>query len=216
MPRRIAGLRAEAIIAGMAVGAGEPDEPTDALLDATSQLLAAHGLRRWSMEDVAARAGLGRATLYRRFASRDDLVHATLGREARRFFAAIAEAVAGLDTVEDQVVAGFLAGWRVVRASTLGELFATDRAAAVSLLAAAPVLELARDRPGRALPDPDRRGPPGREAADAELVAETLVRLGLSFVLMPESVIELDDTQVAQPALRRLLEPLLNWRQSGR
>jgi AcrR family transcriptional regulator len=213
--RRPSGLRAEAIIAEMAGAPAEPDEATEGLLDATSQLLAAHGLRRWSMEDVADQAGLGRATLYRRFSSRDDLVHAALGREVRRFFTAIAEAVAGVDTVEDQVVAGFLAGWRLVRGSALGELVATDGAAALSLLGAAPVLAFARAAlveryrilTGTALTS--------REAAHVELVAEALVRLGLSFVLIPDSVIDLNDPHSAQPALRRLLEPLLSWPQSG-
>jgi hypothetical protein len=49
----------------------------------------------------------------------------------------------------------------------------------------------------------------GQEAADAELVAEVLVRLGLSFLLMPVSVIDLDDPAAARPPLRRLLGPLL-------
>jgi AcrR family transcriptional regulator len=203
--RRTAGLRAEAILAGPP---GVPDGTADAVLDAATRLLATHGLRRWTMEDVAEEAGLGRATVYRRFASRDDLVHAALGREVRSFFAAVAAAVAGLDTLEDQIVEGFLSGWRAVRHSLLGELFAGDRAAAVSLFTSSAVLSLARTAlveryqmvTGTALSEP--------EAADAELVAEALVRLGLSFLLIPESVIDLDDSGAARAALRRLLGPL--------
>jgi AcrR family transcriptional regulator len=218
--RRPIGIRAEAIVAGLAGPLSEADESTDALLDATTGLLAAHGLRRWTMEDVAERAGLGRATVYRRFASRDELVHAALGREVRSFFAAIAAAVAGRKTVEDQVVEGFLTGWRVMGQSVMGELLANDRAAAVSLLTSAPVLALARAAlveryqilTGRALSD--------REASDAELVAEALVRLGLSFVLIPASVINLDDPAAARASLRRLLGPLSSpvgsRRRSGR
>jgi AcrR family transcriptional regulator len=206
--RRTPGLRAEAILAGLADPGDEPDETTDALLDATARLLATHGLRRWSMEDVAEQAGLGRATVYRRFASRDELVHAALGREVRGFFAAIAAAVTELDTPEDQLVEGFLTGWRLMRESVMGELFTTDRAAAVSLLASSTVLSLARAAlveryqivTGTTLSD--------REAADAELVAEALVRLGLSFVLVPESIIDRDDTEAARASLRRLLGPL--------
>jgi AcrR family transcriptional regulator len=208
--RRPTGLRAEVIIAGLAGPGAEADETTDALLDATSRLLAAHGLRRWTMEDVAERADLGRATVYRHFGSRDELVHAALGREARRFFAAIAAAVAGLDTLEDQVVAGFLAGWRVVRDSVVGELFASDRAAAVSLLTAAPVLALARAALVERYQIVTGRALSSGETADAELVAEALVRLGLSFVLIPESVIQLDDNESARSALRQLFGPLVN------
>jgi AcrR family transcriptional regulator len=203
--RRTPGLRAEAILAPPP---GAPDGTTDAVLDAATRLLATHGLRRWTMEDVAEEAGLGRATVYRRFATRDDLVHAALGREVRSFFAAVADAVAGLDTLEDQVVEGFLTGWRAVRHSVLGELFAGDRSAAVSLFTSSPVLTLARTAlveryqmvAGTALSKP--------EVAEAELVAEALVRLGLSFLLIPESVIDLDNTGAARAALRRLLGPL--------
>jgi AcrR family transcriptional regulator len=206
--RRAPRLRAEAIVAGLADPFAEPDETTDALLGATARLLATYGLRRWSMEEVAEQAGLGRATLYRRFASRDELVHAALGREVREFFGAIAAAVTELGTVEDQLVEGFLTGWRLMQESVMGELFTNDRAAAVSLLTSSTVLALARAAlveryqivTGAALSD--------REAADAELVAEALVRLGLSFVLIPDSVIDRDDTQAARASLRRLLGPL--------
>ena len=205
MARRTPGLRAEAILAGPA---GEPDGTSDAVLDAATRLLATHGLRRWTMEDVAEEAGLGRATVYRRFPSRDDLVHAALGREVRSFFAAVAAGVTGLDTLEDQMVEGFLTGWRAVRDSVLGDLFVSDRAAAVSLFTSAPVLALARTALTERYQVVTGATLSEREAADAELVAEALVRLGLSFLLIPESVIDLDNTQAARAALRRLLGPL--------
>ncbi len=209
MPRRVPDLRADAVLRGLDRPTSGPDGTTDALLDAAAELVAAHGLRRWSMEDVAERAGLGRATVYRRFASREELVHAALGREVRRFFAATAEAVAGLDSIEDQVIDGFLAGWRIGRDSMLGDLFASDRATAVSLLTATPVLALARTALVERYQLATGTRPAGQQAADVELVAEVLVRLGLSFLLMPVSVIDLNDTAAARPALRRLLGPLL-------
>jgi AcrR family transcriptional regulator len=209
MPRRVPELSLEAIVAGLGCAGGAADDATTAMLDATSFLLASYGLRRWTMEDVAERAGLGRATVYRRFESRDELVHAALGRDARRFFAAVAEAVADLDTFEDKVVDGFLVGSVRARQSVMGALFASDPAAALSLLTAAPLLDLARAAlveryqivTGRQLSD--------REAADATLVAEALVRLGLSFVLLPGSVIDLDRPETARQSLRRLLGPWL-------
>jgi AcrR family transcriptional regulator len=209
MPRRVPELTVEAILAGLDHTDGPVDGATSAMLDATSSLLASYGLRRWTVEDVAERAGLGRATVYRRFESRDELVHAALGREARRFFAAVAEAVADLETVEEKVVEGFLVGSAGARRSVMGALFASDPAAARSLLTAAPLLDLARAAlveryqivTGSELSDPD--------AADAALVAEALVRLGLSFVLMPGSVIDLERPETARASLRRLLGPLI-------
>lgn len=47
-----------------------------AILDAVAALIEAHGLTRLTMSEVAKRAGIGRATLYRHFADIDALVHA--------------------------------------------------------------------------------------------------------------------------------------------
>jgi AcrR family transcriptional regulator len=47
-----------------------------AILDATLELLAERGLEGVSIEVVAARAGVGKATIYRRWASRDEVVAA--------------------------------------------------------------------------------------------------------------------------------------------
>ena len=77
------------------------------------------------------------------------------------------------------------------------------------MLTATPVLALARTALVERYQHATGTRPAGQKAADAELVAEVLVRLGLSFLLMPVSVIDLDDTAAARPALRRLLGPLL-------
>jgi AcrR family transcriptional regulator len=203
-------------VRGLAGPTSDTDETTDALLDAAAELLSTHGVRRWSMEDVAERAGLGRATVYRRFASREQLVHSALGREVRRFFAATAAAVARSDPIEDQVIDGFLAGWRIGRNSMLGSLLASDRTTVVSILTATPVLTLARAALVERYQMMTGTRLASQEATDAELVAEILVRLGLSFLLQPASVIDLDDPAAARPALRRLLGPLLTTPVAGR
>ena len=54
------------------------------LLDAALEVAAMHGLNRLSVGDVAKRAGLSRPTLYKHFASRDELVSQMVLREAGR------------------------------------------------------------------------------------------------------------------------------------
>ena len=49
-----------------------------AILAAALELMAEHGVRDLRMEDVAERAGVGKATIYRRHRSKDDLVTAAL------------------------------------------------------------------------------------------------------------------------------------------
>ena len=59
-----------------------PIAPTteDRILDATERLLAAMGLRKMTMEDVATEAGLTRRTVYKYFGSKQELALASIDR----------------------------------------------------------------------------------------------------------------------------------------
>lgn len=188
------------------------DAASDALLDAASALLAEHGARHWSVEDVAERAGVGRATVYRRFASRDDLMKAAVTRDAQRFFGAVADSVHGCESLEDKVVHGFLNGVRLALASPLGSLLRRDPAASMSLLASESLLRAATD----ALTDRYEailgHPLPASERADAEVSAEALVRLGLSFVLIPGVAVDTAHPSEALSRLAGILRPLLTAR----
>ena len=61
-------------------GPGRPRsvEADKAILDATLVLLAEVGPTALSVEEVASRAGVGKTTIYRRFATKDDLIVASL------------------------------------------------------------------------------------------------------------------------------------------
>jgi AcrR family transcriptional regulator len=54
------------------------------ILDAAAELLEQHGYRRVSIDDVAARAGVGKGTVYLHWATREALFWAVLQREAMR------------------------------------------------------------------------------------------------------------------------------------
>src|SRR6266508_4875593 len=49
-----------------------------AILEATLELIAERGIHEFRTEDVAARAGVGKGAIYRRFRSKDDLVTAAI------------------------------------------------------------------------------------------------------------------------------------------
>ncbi|HJR25414.1 MAG TPA: helix-turn-helix domain-containing protein, partial [Acidimicrobiales bacterium] len=88
MARRRLTIELGPIVDGATSGP-EPDDVATAMLDAAEALLRRHGLHRWSVDDVAERAGLGRTSVYRRFASKDDLVHGVLARELRAAIGAV-------------------------------------------------------------------------------------------------------------------------------
>lgn len=107
----------------------------DRLLDATLDVASTHGLSRLSMGDVAKRAGLSRQTLYKHFASREELVSQTVLREAGRL---VEGALAAADGVDDPLLAleGSIAeALRQVRGHPLlDRLVATEPEALLPLL----------------------------------------------------------------------------------
>src|SRR5687768_3589395 len=68
---------------GDAVGARQMGRPRDAradraILEATLELIAELGVHGFRTEDVAARAGVGKGAIYRRYRSKDELVAAAV------------------------------------------------------------------------------------------------------------------------------------------
>ena len=199
MPRRRATIGLGPLVAGLAT---DP-EAAGEVLDAAEALLRTYGLRRWSMDDVADRAGVGRTSVYRLFESRDALVHAVLARELRRTFSAI-EAVASLhDALEDKVVEAGLVALAALRASVVEGLLRSDPATFLPFLTtgAGPLLAIARQQilaGGRGL------------GLDLDpTMAEVAARLGLSFILTRDTVVPVDDEEEARSTLLRFVRPLL-------
>ena len=85
------------------------------ILRAAVEAAAVHGVSRLSVADVAKRAGLSRPTLYKHFASRDDLVAAAVHREAGAMVAAVDAVVEGIDDPRAALEAGVLSALRLVR-----------------------------------------------------------------------------------------------------
>ncbi|POX51178.1 TetR family transcriptional regulator [Streptomyces sp. Ru71] len=68
----------------------------DRLLDAAEQLFYAEGIRAVGVERILAESGVGRASFYRHFAAKDDLVVAVLQRRDQAWRAWLAERVEAL------------------------------------------------------------------------------------------------------------------------
>jgi len=89
------------------------------ILDAFVAAASLHGVARLSMADVARQAGLSRPTLYRYFASRDDLTAAAVLRDATRLTRQVLDAVAPVDDPAEALETGVLVTLELLAAHPL-------------------------------------------------------------------------------------------------
>lgn len=179
------------------------------VLDAALELAAGSGFRHLTMDDVARKARVGRMTVYRRFGSRQALIDALAVRECRRCLEQIAAALDPGEAMADRLVSLFTATLGVIREHPLLERLA--RVEPGSLLH-----ELTRDDSAvfrlvhQFLSALIREGQASGDliAGDPDVLAELGVRLGASFVLIPHSVLPLDDEPATREAVLALLAPL--------
>lgn len=165
---------------------------SDHILDAALALAAASGIKNLTMDDVARRAGVGRMTVYRRFGTRDALTDALAGREARRCLAEL-DAASPVDApLEEQVVAGFTTAIRLSQEHPLlARLARVEPDTVLETFTTGPLFALCVDY----LADRLRRM--HADPAPAEL----LVRIALSFVLLPDTQLDVDQAARSLTAL---------------
>ncbi|TCO65812.1 TetR/AcrR family transcriptional regulator [Actinocrispum wychmicini] len=187
------------------------DESTVRILDAALEVYEEFGLRRSSVDDVARRAGLGRATVYRRFPQKGDLIAAVGLREVERFLDAVDVEISKAPSAEERMITGFVAVVRGLRRHPLlNRLLSSEPEAILPglTLSGGPVIALARSY----LVDKIRAD---QDAGllpffDAEPLAEMLARLIHSMVLTPEGCIPCEDEREMRAFARTYLVPWLN------
>lgn len=150
-------------------GSAAPNDPEAArerLIDAAEACFRRYGLMKTTVEDVATAAEVSRATVYRYFADRDELILAVLLREAERFLERLRRRVAKQPDLGQALVAGVLYTMKSVNSDeNLALLFAPEAVGTTSAIAGAsaalfsitgdflrPIFESARAR-GELRPD---------------------------------------------------------------
>ena len=198
-----------------ALAAAGTEVPADAtserILDAALELVGASGLRHLTMDDVAARAGVGRMTVYRRFGDRDRLVDALAIRESRRCLAEIDATVDPGAPIDEQIAQGFLTSLRLIRDHPVLDRFARhepETALAALNQDGAVIFAISRAFVAERIRDAKSRGLLGD--LDPEIAAELLIRLGFSFLLMPATALPLDDDERLRRIARELIAPVLS------
>ncbi|MHA6794324.1 TetR family transcriptional regulator [Pseudonocardia bannensis] len=171
----------------------------DAVLDAAGRTVLEVGWQAARMADIAAAVGVSRQTLYAEFGSKQALMQALVVREAQRLVEALG---AVLQDHPDDAGAAVRAGCEfVLRRSRADDLVKTivsgpDETELLPLVTteAAPIVGLI----SRAFTDHFGRCRPGTEQRRAELVGDTLARLIITHVLLPDHAVEFAAEGIAE------------------
>ncbi len=194
-----------------ATAAGEQlDVQAERLLDAARAQLTEFGLRRTSLDDIARAAGLGRATLFRRFPTRDALMRALALREAQAAISRVDAQVAGVQDPEAHLVAALLTVIdEITQNGLLQRLLVTDAEQMLPLLTGrgTPIVAMGCDYIAGNL----RRIQSGGAVltGDPDVLAEVLARLVLSLALSPDGVIPLDAPERLDEVARTTFVPMI-------
>lgn len=192
----------------------EPDEITTRILSATLEQAELVGIRRTTMEDVARRSGVGRATLYRRFPTKDVLIDALVLSEARRYLQGSAQARAHGDNLEDRLVydtvftVTFLRDHALLKKllrtepETILPSLTVDAGAIIDFATDYSVAELRTDLYGAKKTTPEQE-------RHIRTVAELHTRLTLSFIVTPHTSIKLATLDDTREYVRTYLLPMM-------
>jgi AcrR family transcriptional regulator len=192
------------------------DKTSERILDAALELVAASGLRNLTMDDAASRAGVGRMTVYRRFGDREGLIDALAARETRRCLAELDRAVDPSLPIEEGIARGLTASLHLIRSHPLLDRFARhEPEAALGALNAGEgaILRMGTAFVASRIAAAKSRGDIAA-SVDVTHAAELLVRLGFSFLLMPDSSLSLDDPEAAAREVEDLIAPILGGPQA--
>jgi AcrR family transcriptional regulator len=207
-------VRVESILTSALTGDVEgidDDETSGRILDAAYELFRQISIQRTTMEDVARRAGVSRITVYRRFATKSALADHVIRREIRRYFDQFLLDIEHAKTTADRVVLGFVSSLRALRRNPLiGGLMAADPNALVPSTIGDGGRTLATVRAFVA-GQLRREQVAGNVSQDVnvDIVAELMVRVCSSFLVIPSQIIDLDDDEQLAEVARQFLVPML-------
>jgi AcrR family transcriptional regulator len=197
-----------------------PDDITTRILAATVEQAEHVGMRRITMEDVARRSGVGRATLYRRFPTKAALIDAVVLAEARRYFEGHTHACSHATTLEDRLVSGTVFTVTFLREHVLLKklLRAEPETILPSLtIDAGPILDFAIDQSAAELRTEIYRttGTTPDQERHLRTVAELHARLTLSFIVTPHTRINLATIDDTRAYVRQYLLPMITGLADG-
>jgi AcrR family transcriptional regulator len=181
-------------------------EVRERVLVATYACVARYGLAKTTIDDVAKESGVSRATIYRLFGGRDELLLETVGWEMNRFFVRLAEAVADAPDLAGRLEVGLTFAHRAIREhDVLQKVLVTepDRLLPLLTIEQHRVLGYVHDYLRPLLDEEDAAGRL-RPGLDRDETAEYLARMVLSLIASPGRH-DLEDPDAVRELVRREL-----------
>jgi TetR/AcrR family transcriptional regulator len=185
----------------------EPTTDLDrTIMDTARTVFETYGVRRANIEDVAARAGVSRSTIYRRFPTKDDLFGHVVRREAELFFATLDQATTGC-TPQEAVIEAFALGVRLVQDSPLYSRLAQSEPELFGMFSRSRVFPIRRFADGIA--HTLRRC--GADVAEPDLanIADVLLRVALGIIVFPTDRLDTSDHAAVREYASRYLVPII-------
>ncbi len=182
------------------------------LVEKTIETIAARGIENMTIEDIARDAGCSRATLYRYFPGKQQLLRAALQTEVGRAVRGLEEALDVAETLEDVVVNALMYGSRVfIDHAALRALLGEDPEMVMPFLSFGGADGTHRISAGTIAP---RMARFGFSHSDGTMAGQWFTRLVLSYVATPSDTVDLEDEASVRSLVRTLILPGLAARQA--
>jgi AcrR family transcriptional regulator len=177
------------------------------ILDTARSVFETYGVRRANIEDVAARAGVSRSTIYRRFPTKDELFERVVRREAEVFFTTLDQATSGHDP-QEAVIEAFALGVRLIQDSPLYSRIAQSEPELFGMFSRSHVFPIGQFADGIA--HTLRRC--GADIAEADLtnIADILLRVAVGIIMFPSDRLDTSDQAAVREYAARYLVPMIS------
>ena len=200
---------------------GKADEITSRILRTAQEQFELVGIRRTTMEDVARQCGVGKATLYRRFPTKDAVVDAVVLSEVQRYLDGNAEARSRGGTFEARLINGVVFTVDFLRNNALlNKLMSTEPETLLRSLTvdAGAIIDWASESSAALLGAElfPETTPTAAEQRNLRTAGELQTRLVLSFMLTPHTTIDLSTPAAVRGYVLDFILPLITgWKASG-
>jgi AcrR family transcriptional regulator len=184
-----------------------PTEAETRVLDAVQRCCDRWGIAKVTVDDIAAEAGISRATIYRMFpGGKDVLFEALRVRELEEFFTDLRAQVEGADSLEELLVRTVVVATQALRDDEhLALMLASEPGTILGQLTVEGVPRIIRFATSFLAPLAD----PYLDRAQSRALLDVLSRLTISYFLAPSDTIDLGDEASARSFLIPLLRPYL-------